>query len=159
MAQDDVAPPMQMPTPDPALRALDKFVGTWDLQGHTLESEGYDVGGQITFEWLPGGFFLKQTGVINFMGMELQFMEVIGYDPSTQTFPSLVYSNVAGEALPYRYEVQGIEVTIRTEFGGGATYHGTFADDGDSMSGGWRPDEGAAGPGNVAYDVSGTRAS
>ena len=24
----------QMPTPDPALRALDRFVGTWRLSGH-----------------------------------------------------------------------------------------------------------------------------
>jgi hypothetical protein len=27
------------------------------------------------------------------------------------------------------------------------------------MSGGWRPDPGKEGPGNVAYDISGTRAS
>jgi hypothetical protein len=159
MAQDDTAQPMQMPAPDPALKKLDRFVGTWNLKGHTLDSDGYNVDGQITFEWLPGGFFLKQSGVINFMGLPLQFLEVIGYDPATQTFPSTVYSNVSVEALPYRYTVEGRDVKIRTEFGGGATYTGTFSEDGNSMSGGWRPDEGTAGPGNVAYDLTGTRAA
>jgi len=159
MAQDDNAPAMQMPSPDPALRRLDKMIGTWNLQGHTLDTEDYNVSGRITFEWLPGGFFLKQTGVINFMGMDLEFTEIIRYDPATDTFPSLVYSNVAGQPLPYQYDVRDNDVTIRTEFGGGATYRGKLSEDGNSMSGGWRPDEGTAGPGNVAYDLTGTRAS
>lgn len=158
MAQDDDAPAMQMPSPDPALGRLDKTIGTWDLPGHTLDTEDDNVSGRITFEWLPGKFFLKQTGVINFMGMELQFLEIIGYDPATDTFPSTVYSNVAGQPLPYHYDVRGDDITIRTEFGGGATYRGRFSEDGKVMSGGWRPDEGMAGPGNVAYDLTGTRA-
>jgi len=49
-------------------------------------------------------------------------------------------------------------VTIRTELNGGATYTGSFSPDGRSGSGGWRPDAGA-GPGNVAYDITVTRAS
>ena len=40
---------------------------------------------------------------------------------------------------------------------GGATYTGSFSADGNSGSGGWRPDRGA-GLGNVAYDIT-TRAS
>jgi hypothetical protein len=36
---------------------------------------------------------------------------------------------------------------------------GTFSDDGNSMSGGWRPDEGKEGGGNIAYDVTRTQAS
>jgi hypothetical protein len=84
---------------------------------------------------------------------------VISYDPATQTFPSLVYSNVSGEPLQYQYGVRGKDVTIRTEFGGGATYKDTFSEDGNTMSGGWRPDEGKGGGGNIAYDLSGIRAT
>jgi len=48
-------------------------------------------------------------------------------------------------------------VTIRTELGGGATYTGTFSKDGNTGSGGWRPDEGKEGPGSLAYDITSTR--
>jgi hypothetical protein len=89
---------------------------------------------------------------------EIRALEVIGYDPSIQAFPSTVFSNVAGIPLPYRYDVQGNDVSIRTEFGGGATYTGSFSEDGNAFSGGWRPDEGKEGPGNVAYDLWGRRA-
>jgi len=50
-----------------------------------------------------------------------------------------------------------VEVTIRTELGGGATFTGTFSKDGNTGSGGWRPDEGKEGPGNLAYDITSTR--
>jgi hypothetical protein len=50
-------------------------------------------------------------------------------------------------------------VTIRTQLAGGATYRGSFSADGNSGSGGWRLDPGKEGPGNVAYDITTTRAS
>jgi hypothetical protein len=62
-----------------------------------------------------------------------------------------------GVPIAYEYDIQGDDVTIRTEFGGGATYRGTFGKDGKSFSGGWRPDKEI--PGNVAYDIRGTRAN
>jgi len=65
---------------------------------------------------------------------------------------------MAGVPIPYEYDVQGEQVTIRTELNGGATYTGSFSQDGKSGSGGWRPDAGA-GTGNVAYDITVTRAS
>jgi hypothetical protein len=83
---------------------------------------------------------------------------VIGYDPATDRFPSTVFSSVIGVPIPYEYDLQGDRVTIRTGLNGGATYTGTFSEDGNSESGGWRPDPGA-GPGNIAYDVTTTRAS
>jgi uncharacterized protein DUF1579 len=156
MAQNEKAQAMP-PGPDPELKLLDRFVGTWKVRGQTLDSKDDDVSGQISFEWLPGGFFLQQRVELNFMGYEIKGLEIIGYDPSTRTFPSTVYSNMVGVPLPYQWEIEGDDVTIRTEFGGGATYRGTWGADGTSMSGGWRPDEGKEGPGNVAYDISGTR--
>jgi hypothetical protein len=158
MAQDENPQAAQMPTPDPALKRLDFFVGTWTMKGRTLDSSEDNVSGKATFEWLPGGFFLQQRVELDFAGFEIKGLEVIGYDPSTGTFPSTVYSSMVGVPLPYRYDVQGNEVTIRTEFGGGATFKGILREDGDSFSGGWRPDEGKEGPGNVAYDLTGTRA-
>lgn len=149
--------PIQMPAPDPALRQLDRFVGTWEVRGRTLDSQDDNVSGRLVFEWLPGGFFLQQRTELDFAGMEVRGLELIGYDPELGTYPSTVYPNMVGIPLPYEYKLDGDHLTIRTEFGGGATYSGRFSDDGNSMSGGWRPDEGKEGPGNVAYDISGSR--
>jgi Protein of unknown function (DUF1579) len=160
MAEDDYdqAAAGQPPGPDPALQRLDRFVGTWDVRGRTLGAERDDVSGRLTFEWLPGGFFLQQRTELDFQGLEIRGLEIIGYDPATGRFPSTVYSNLVGVPIPYEYEVQGDRVTIRTELAGGATYTGTWAKDGELMSGGWRPDPGKEGPGNVAYDIRGRRA-
>lgn len=42
------------PTPDPALRALDPFVGTWSMKGHLIGSDDENIVGQSTFRWLDG---------------------------------------------------------------------------------------------------------
>ncbi|HYT81258.1 MAG TPA: DUF1579 family protein [Actinomycetota bacterium] len=85
----------QPPAPDPALRRLDRFVGTWSMEGHLIGSDDITARGQTTFRWLPGGFFLEQRNTLNFLGMEIDSLELIGYDPETGTFPSSVYSNLS----------------------------------------------------------------
>ena len=145
---------MQMPTPDPALKRLDKLVGSWTIKGRTLDSNEDNISGRTTFEWLPGGFFLLQRFEMNFAGFEIQSLELIGYDPSTEAFSSLVYSNLAPFALPYQWDLQDSVLKISTE---ASTFEGTFNEEGDIFSGGWRPDPGKEGPGNVPYDISGTR--
>jgi hypothetical protein len=155
MAQGDDAQPTAMPGPDPELKRLDRFVGTWSIKGRTLDSDKDNVTGQATFEWLPGGFFLQQRIDLDFAGFEIQATEIIGYDAESGVYPSTVFSNMVGVPLPYEYDIKGDDVTIRTEFGGGATYKGRFGEDGKSFSGGWRPDKDA--PGNIAYDLWGTR--
>ena len=144
----------QPPTPDPALGRLDRLVGTWTMTGRTLGADVDDVSGQTTFEWLPGGFFLQQRIELNFMGTEIHGLELIGYDPETKAFSSQVYSNLWGSPIPYQWDLRDGTLTISMAV---ATFEGRFSDDGESFSGGWRPNEGMEGPGNVAYDISGTR--
>ncbi len=158
MTKSDNPQAMQMPAPDPALKRLDKLVGSWRMKGRTLGSKEDNVFGENTFEWLPGGFFLQQTIKLNFMGFEIQSTEIIGYDPSTKAFASHVYSNMSGIALPYQWDVQGDTLMISVEEAGyAAKFKGTFSDNGNALSGGWRPEPGTENPGNVAYDLSGTR--
>ena len=97
----------QLPTPDPALRGLDRFVGTWSMEGHLVGSDEIAIKGQTTFRWLPGGFFLEQHGTMNFLGMELDSLELIGSDPETGTFPSTVFTNISPTPLPYQWELEG----------------------------------------------------
>ncbi len=149
--------PQQPPAPDPKLRLLDRFVGTWEMKGRTLASDIDNVVGRTMFEWLPGGYFLQQRIKLDFAGIEIEGLEVIGYDPATGTFPSTVYASMAGIPIPYRWEIDGDELTITTDLLG-ATFRGRWSEDGKTFSGGWRPNPGREGPGNVAYDISGSRA-
>ena len=148
----------QLPTPDPALRRLDRFVGTWSMEGHLVDSDELTVRGETTFRWLPGGFFLKQRVSMNFLGMQIESVELIGYDPETGTYPSTVFSNLSPAALPYRWEVEDELWTISVTYGPmDATFTGTFDDDGEGFQGSWRPNPGADETINVPYDIGGRR--
>jgi hypothetical protein len=39
----------QVPTPDPALRRLDRLVGTWSMEGNLLGSDEKNITGETTF--------------------------------------------------------------------------------------------------------------
>jgi hypothetical protein len=63
------------------------------------------------------GFFLLQRINIEFVGQEVAGIEVIGYDPETDSFPSTVYSNFSPTPLPYRYEVDDDQLKISVSYG------------------------------------------
>jgi hypothetical protein len=124
----------------PAARA----VGTWSMEGHLVGSGEITVRGETTFRWLPGGFFLEQHATLNFLGMQIESQELIGYDPETDTFPSTVFSNVSPTPLPYRWEVEDETLKISVSYGPlDAAFTGTFEEDGDGFHDGWRPNPGA----------------
>ena len=155
MADDTQA---QLPAPDPALQRLDRFVGTWSMEGHLVGSDEITVRGETTFRWLPGGFFLEQRAALNFLGMEIESLELIGYDPGSETFPSTVFSNLSPTPLPYRWEVDDETLKISVSYGPlEATFTGSFDDDGQGFGGGWRPNPGADETVNVPYDIGGRR--
>jgi len=151
MANNENVQPMHVSRPDPALGRLEKLVGTWELKGRTLDSKEDNISGWSTFEWLPGGFFLQMSGEITFKGMRIQSVEIIAYDPTSQTFPANVYSDMSGTVLPYQWNVEGNIVTHWTE---GSKYTGTFSEDGNTLAGGWRPDEGTEVTDGTAYDAT-----
>jgi hypothetical protein len=139
--------------PDPILRwsAWKNWSAPWELKGRTLDSKEDNISGWSTFEWLPGGFFLQISGEITFKGLRIQSMEIIAYDPTSQTFPANVYSDMSGTVLSYQWNVQGNIVTHWTK---GAKYTGTFSEDGNILTGGWRPDEGAEVTDGATYDAT-----
>jgi hypothetical protein len=146
-----------LPQPDPALRRLDRLVGRWAMEGNLVGSDEKNITGETSFSWLPGGFFLEQRVHIDFMGQQIDALELIGYDPGTDTFPSTVYSGFSPTPLPYRWDVRGDSVTITVTYGPmDATFTGSWREDG-TFSGGWRPNPGADETVNVPYDISGHR--
>jgi Protein of unknown function (DUF1579) len=156
MAEDSPGP--GIPKPDPALKRLDRFVGTWSMEGNLVGSNEKNIRGQATYRWLPGGFFLEQQIKLDFIGLEIDSLELVGYDPETKTFPSTVYSNLSPVPLPYRWEVGDHTLKITVSYGPlDATFEGKFSKDGDSFDGGWRPNPGADETVNVPYDIGGRR--
>ena len=147
----------ELPQPDPALKRLDLLVGSWTMEGHLVGSDENNIRGETTFRWVAGGFFLEQRVQIDFMGMQIDSVELIGYDPDTDAFPSTVYSNFSPVPLPYRWEVEGDSVKISVSYGPlDSAFTGSWREDG-TFSGGWRPNPGADETVNVAYDISGHR--
>jgi hypothetical protein len=140
---------MRMPAPDPALKRLERLVGEWSLKGHTLDSEEDNIHAQVTIEWILGGFFQQQHGELDFKGSKIRALEIIGYDPSTKTFPSYVYSNMGSVPIRYQWDIRGNVVTHWTK---GSKYTGTLSEDGNILSGGWRPEKGKVKPENT-YDA------
>ena len=147
-----------IPTPDPALKRLDRLVGTWSMEGHLVDSDENNIKGEVIFRWLPGEFFLENNTRLDFMGTEVHALELIRYDPATNTFPSTVYSNFSPTPLPYEWGIGDATLTISVSYGDlDARFTGTFSEDGQSFEGGWRPNPGADQSINVPYDIRGHR--
>jgi hypothetical protein len=147
----DTDPSIEEPSrPHPALQRLNVLIGTWDMKGHTLNAKEDNITGWNTFEWLPGGFFLKSSGEINFKGAIIQSTEIIGYDPVTDTFPSNVYSNMDGKVLPYSWNIQG-NIVIHSDLT--SQYTGTLSEDGKTLTGGWRSNAGEQPSDENSYDA------
>jgi hypothetical protein len=157
MAENE--PTEAVPQPDPMLRRLDRLVGTWSMKGHLIDSDEENILGESSYQWLEGGFFLQQDVAMDFAGiLKIKSRELIGFDAETKAFSSSVYSNLSPVPLPYKWDVQGDELTISVNYGPlGATFRGRFSSDGNSFAGGWRPNPGADETINVPYDIGGTR--
>lgn len=153
----------ETPTPDPALKRLDRLVGTWTMKGRPIGADEDSITGTTAFKWLhddAGSFFLQQDMDMDYDGTPIKSRELIGYDPKTKAFASFVYSNMAPDPWPYEWDVQGDDLTISIHKDPmNATFHGKFAPDGNSFSGGWRPNDGADETINAPYDITATRVS
>ncbi|MFI6518742.1 hypothetical protein ACIBF1_24515 [Spirillospora sp. NPDC050679] len=134
---------------DTALRALDRLTGTWKVTG--------GAEGTVTYRWLDGGFFLLQDVDLEQDGHRVKGLEVIGRErPYGAEEPSedirSRYYGGHGDTLDYVYELEGDTLTIwALEKGSPAYFRGTFAADGDSLSGAWTY------PGGGGYETAMTR--
>jgi hypothetical protein len=137
--------------PDADLRRLDKLVGTWELTG--------DATGTVTYEWLPGGFFLLQRVDMELFGHETKGLEVIGRllpfgaDKPSEDIRSRFYGET-GETFDYVYEISADGKTLTIwggEKGSPAYFEGTFNDDDTVNTGAWHY------PGGGGYQSTMTR--
>lgn len=139
----------ERPKPNSDLNGLQKLVGTWKQSG--------GVNGEISYEWMEGGFFLMQRVDLEQYGQPIKGVEIIGHlqpfgeEPSNE-IRSRFYSTLDGMTLDYVYEVEGNTLTIwGGEKGSPAYFKGQFSDDGDTLSGSW------VYPGGGGYEAISTR--
>ncbi len=123
-------------------------LGTWNLSADTT--------GQVTYEWMEGGFFLLQHVNMEHAGNHIKGLESIGHlrpfgeEPSAD-IKSRFYSS-AGDTLDYVYEIKGNTFMIwGGEKGSPAFFKGTFSDDGNTCTGTW------VFPGGGGYESTMTR--
>ena len=146
----------ETPKPNLALKKLEVLVGKWKLKGRTLNAKEDNITGELSGEWILDGFFLQLTGGIRFQDFEVKSIEIIGYDAKKKIFPATVFGNSDGNPLQYQWNVEGN--TLTHSAAAGATYKGTISDDGKTISGGWRPDEGVKSNDGNTYDMTMDRA-
>ena len=126
----------QPPGPNSALKRLEILVGTWTITGEVKDASGLVIA-QLkavdTYEWLPGGFFLLHRWDARVGDDESIGIEIIGYDPSSQTYSTYSFDN-HGNFLTYRaalhekvWKVQG-----KTE-----RFAGRFSGDAKTLTGTW----------------------
>ena len=131
--------------PSPAIRQLQRLVGTWEQSG--------GVTGTVTYEWLDGGYFLLQHVDLLSEGRRITGLEVIGHErpfmgEASDDIKSRFYSNT-GDTIDYVYELEGDTLTIwGGERGSPAYYQGTFSADGNTLTGGWHY------PGGGGYEAT-----
>ena len=134
--------PPEQPPPDPRLRRLDPFVGTWSMQGRETAEYG-EIRGTLSYEWMEGGYFLLQHVEIDPPGHPVRGIEVIGYGRdwegrAPKDCTSHFFDN-DGNNFEYVYEVcDDGTVTIWGGYvGSPAAFRGRFSEDRRTLTGRW----------------------
>jgi len=139
----------EQPKPNPDLKSLGRLVGKWKQSG--------GIAGEITYEWVEGGFFLLQRVELEHDGHKIKGFEIIGHpqafgEEPSKDIQSRFYSYLDGMTLDYVYEMEGDTLIIwGGEKGSPAYYRGQFSQDGNTLIGGW------VYPGGGGYEASSTR--
>ncbi|MEZ4671106.1 MAG: hypothetical protein R3E39_24645 [Anaerolineae bacterium] len=126
----------ELSIPSPAMRNLDRLVGTWEISGPSIN-------GQVEYEWMEGCYFLCQKFDLIHDGRVVKGIEIIGHsrefgsEKPGNDINSHVFDTV-GNTLNYVYELEDNVLTI---WGGAknspAYYKGTFSTEGDTVRGEW----------------------
>jgi hypothetical protein len=122
--------------PSPEIQRLHLFVGTWKIEGEThasVDAPVVKVTGIDTYEWLAGKFFLVHHADRQIGNEQLNTLEFIGYDPSSQTYTCHSFDSRGNSNLfqaNFRDPIWTIE-------GKSSRFTGMFATSCDTLTGKW----------------------
>jgi uncharacterized protein YndB with AHSA1/START domain len=126
---------------DDPLQRLEPFLGAWTIQPIVPNVPPTDVGGRVTFEWLPGGGFLVERWEVPFPGAP-NGIAVIGFHRDRGTY------------LQHYFDARGVARVYEMGFAGGVwtlsrseadfspldfrqRWTGSFSPDGNTITGRW----------------------
>jgi len=117
-------------SPHPKLRTLDPLIGRWRMAGP-------EVDGEVSYEWMEGGFFLIQRyDLVNF-GERYKGIEYAGWDEDTGTIRSRLMGT-DGSRFTYTYALEGnVLYYWFGEKGSPVFSRGVLSADGKSIVGRW----------------------
>ena len=122
--------------PSPEIQRLHVLVGTWKIEGEThasVDAPAVKVTGMDTYEWLAGKFFLVHRADTQIGNEQLNTIEFIGYDPSSQTYTCHSFDNRGNSDL---FQANFRDHTWTIE-GKSARFTGVFAITGNTLTGKW----------------------
>ena len=97
------------PQRGPEHEALERWVGRWINQGHTVGDDGtpaMTITTSDVYEWVPGGFFVAHTAYGRVGEFSGGAVEVIGYDDATGEYTSHLFDS-AGNVVVSRLVANG----------------------------------------------------
>jgi len=92
----DVGRTSQSPKPGAGHQRLNVFVGTWHTEGQQCEGPigpAANIRAVETYEWLLGEFFLVHRFEGRVGDGEAGYIEIIGYDAQSQSYPTHTFYN------------------------------------------------------------------
>jgi hypothetical protein len=125
-----------------AIERLAVFLGEWRIAAEFKNVPPADAGARVVFEWMPGERFLIQRWEIP-VPEAPDGIAIIGADPESE-----------GDFLQHYFDSRGVARVYKMSLGDGVwklwrdspdfspldfsqRYTGTFADDGQTISGAW----------------------
>jgi hypothetical protein len=122
--------------PSAEIQQLHLFVGTWSTEGEThasADAPAVKVTGVDTYEWMAGKFFLVHRASGHIGNQELNSIEFISYDPSSQMYTCHSF-NRHGNADLFQASLRDHAWTIE---GKSSRFTGVFANTGNTLTGQW----------------------
>ena len=126
----------QQIAPSAEIQRLHLFVGKWKTEGEThasADAPAVKVAFMDTYEWMPGKFFLVHRADGQIGNEQLNTLEFIGYDPSSQTYSCHSFDNRGSTDL-FHANLRDHTWTIE---GKSARFTGVFANTGNTLTGQW----------------------
>jgi len=118
--------------PHPAVKKLERLVGTWETGGGAPSTSTYKMG-------LGGHYFIQEFVTDTPTGRHIAGVEYVGWDEDTQTLRSHLMAD-DGSNFTYTWQLDD-DGTLWTWFGDKGSdnfFKGTLSEDGNTISGRWQ---------------------
>jgi Protein of unknown function (DUF1579) len=122
--------------PSTEIQRLQIFVGKWNTEGEThasVDAPAVKVSFVDTYEWMSGKFFLVHRANGHISNEELNTIEFIGYDPSSQMYTCHSFDS-RGSTDSFRATLRDRTWTIE---GKSLRFTGLFNRIGNTLTGQW----------------------